>query len=250
MKQVQPYSALARVYDLVMSHVDYEGWADFLVHLVEMHLPDISGLRALELGGGTGLLTEALYEASDWDLTLTDHSADMLAEAGRRFSEGDVRILNVDFGGAWKLEERDYDVILLMYDGFNYLLEPEGVHALLRGVEAHLKPGGLFLFDQSTPHNSINNAEFFEDEGEEDGLEYRRTSHFDEESAIHTTSFDIVTPAGRFHEEHRQRAWTRSAVEGLLRQHPLEILASFDGFSLDPSDDESERVHWVLRKPD
>lgn len=250
MKQAQPYSALAHVYDLVMSHVDYEGWADFLVHLVEMQLPDISGLRALELGAGTGLLTEALYDASDWELTLTDHSPDMLAAAGRRFPDGDVAIQNLDFGGPWKLDATDFDVVLLMYDGFNYLLEPSGVHALLEGVHAHLKPGGLFLFDQSTPHNSINNAEFFEDEGEEDGFEYRRTSHFDAESAIHTTTFDIRTPAGSFHEEHRQRAWTRSTVEDLLRQHRLDIVASFDGFSLDPADDESERVHWVLRKPD
>ena len=249
MKQVQPYSALAEVYDMVMSHVDYEGWADFLVHLVDMHLPEAAALQALELGGGTGLLTEALYDASDWELTLTDHSADMLAAAGRRFPNGDIEIRNLDFGGAWKLDKKDHDVILLMYDGFNYLLEPSGVHALLQGVQAHLKPGGLFLFDQSTPHNSINNAEFFEDEGEEDGFEYRRTSHFDQDSSIHTTSFDIRTPAGQFHEEHRQRAWTRAQVASLLNEHPLEIVASFDGFSLDPAHDESERVHWVLRKP-
>ena len=195
------------------------------------------------------MLTDALYDASDWDLTLSDYSPDMLAAAGRRFPDGDVAIRHLDFGGEWKLGAETFDIILLMYDGFNYLLEPAGVHALLRGVTAHLAPGGLFLFDQSTPHNSINNAEFFEDEGEEDGFEYRRTSHFDPASAIHTTAFDIKTPTGRFHEEHRQRAWTRAAVEALLATHPLEVVASFDGFSLDPAHDESERVHWVLKRP-
>ena len=55
MKQVRPYSALAQVYDLVMAHVDYEGWADYLVHLVEMHFEDADQLEVLELGAGSGL---------------------------------------------------------------------------------------------------------------------------------------------------------------------------------------------------
>ena len=32
--------------------------------------------------------------------------------------------------------------------------------------------------------------------------------------------------------------------------HRFEVLAAYDGFSLDPADAATERVHWVVRKPD
>ena len=51
MKSVNAYSALAQVYDMVMDHVDYEGWADYILHLVEEHSSkeDTPDLHILEL---------------------------------------------------------------------------------------------------------------------------------------------------------------------------------------------------------
>ena len=249
MKQVRPYSALAQVYDLVMAHVDYEGWADYLVHLVEMHFEDADQLEVLELGAGSGLLTEELLELVEWRITISDGSADMLAAAGNRLGNRVQQGKVIDFGRSWAgLLDKEFDLIFLLYDGFNYLLEAESARRLFEGVSARLTPGGRFLFDQSTPWNSINNEAFFEDEGEEDGLKYRRTSAYDREAAFHTTTFDIQTRAGRFHEEHQQRAWTRAEALAMVGEHDLEVVAAYDGFSLDPAHDESERIHWVIRR--
>lgn len=254
MKNVRPYSSLAAVYDVVMAHVDYEAWADYLIHLVDMHhdAGADADLTVLELGAGTGLLTEELLAQAGWDLVVTDGSEDMLDAARSRL---DVDVTGIqtqllDFSGSWTLPDDRFDLVFLLYDGFNYLLDEPGVHALFDGVKAHLADGGLFLFDQSTPHNSINNEAFFEDEGQEGQLRYRRTSEFDLEMGIHTTRFDIESPAGQFHEEHRQRAWTRAQVLALLETHGLGVVASYDGFSLDPSHDESERIHWVVCRTD
>ena len=252
MKHVRPYSSLAAVYDVVMAHVDYEAWADYLIHLVDMHHDSGANadLSVLELGAGTGLLTEELLAQAGWDMTVTDGSQDMLDAACARLDADASGIATqlLDFSGPWHCPDSRFDLVFLLYDGFNYLLDEPGVDALFKGVTAHLEEGGLFLFDQSTPHNSINNEAFFEDEGQEGQLRYRRTSEFDLEMGIHTTRFDIESPAGQFHEEHRQRAWTRMQVLALLEAHGLEVVASYDGFSLDPSHDESERIHWVVRR--
>lgn len=252
MTSVRPYSALAGVYDAVMAHVDYEGWADYLLHITEELCDTLpSPTHVLELGAGTGLLTEALLDQSDWHLTVTDGSADMLSAARVRLAALGERTAfeHIDFSQPWKAAGAPFDAQLLLYDGFNYLMHPDQVGALFEGVGTAGKPGSLFLFDQSTPHNSINNADFFEDEGNDGTLRYHRKSLFDATTGIHTTTFEIEGPEGRFTETHRQRAWTLGQVEELLARHRFEILDAFDGFSLDPAHDGSERIHWLVRIP-
>ena len=254
MKSVSPYSALATVYDAVMAHVDYEAWADYLLHLIDDFMDpasDDGAPRALELGAGTGLLTEELLNQSTMHIMVTDGASDMLAVARDRLGSMSHRTNfdQVDFSREWSVDGAPYDLQLLLYDGFNYLLHPDQVGALFDGVRKAGKPGGLFLFDQSTPHNSINNAEFFEDEGSDEGIRYHRKSSFDQELGIHTTEFDIDGPDGRFSEIHRQRAWTRRQVLELLEAQELEVVAAFDGFSLDDAHDDAERIHWIIRIP-
>jgi len=260
MKSVAPYSSLATVYDAVMAHVDYEAWADYVLHLIDEYgwdgesddaPPPTEGMHVLELGAGTGLLTEELLDQSDWTMLVTDGSAPMLGEARVRLGESNERtsFQELDFSTIWEADGT-FDCQLLLYDGFNYLLDLEQVNALFASVKKAGRPRGLLVFDQSTPHNSINNAAFFEDAGEKGTLQYHRKSHFDVEMGIHTTEFEITGPEGVFREVHRQRAWTRSQVVDLLAQAGLEVVASLDGFSLDPAHDESERIHWVIRLPD
>jgi len=250
MTTVHPYTVLARVYDAVMAHVDYEGWADYLLHVTDdvLDMPE-APMRVLELGAGTGLLTEALLAASDWHITVSDRSEDMLSAAQARLAGFTERtaIDPIDFSGPWKAMGAPFDLQLLLYDGFNYLLHPEQVGHLFEGVRTAGKPGSLFLFDQSTPHNSINNADFFEDEGKAGAFSYHRSSLFDVEQGMHTTTFEIKGPEGGFTEVHRQRAWTLDQVSALLARHALEVVETLDGFSLDPAHEESERIHWVVR---
>lgn len=250
MSTVNPYTALASVYDTVMEHVDYEGWADYILYLLDSAGFDADDGQAsmLELGGGTGAVSEILLSERNATLLLTDQSEDMLAKARVRLEpfQDRVRIEAMDFSGPWSSNEERFHVIYLLYDGFNYLLEEADVAQLFSEVATHLHPGGLFVFDQSTPANSINNEAFFEDEGEQGDVSYVRKSEYDHDTAVHTTRFEINGPDGTFQEEHLQKAWTRSQVSGLLEANGLRVVASYDGFSLDPSTDESERIHWVV----
>jgi len=254
LKSVKPYSALAKIYDMVMEHVDYPAWADFVWYLIDSHLAkNRSGaseeLNILELGAGTGLLTKELLVQGFGHVTVTDGSSEMLERAGERLSSFEKRIelCELDFEGEWEGLEKTYDVILLMYDGFNYARSDEAIDRILSGMAQHLAPDGIALFDQSTPANSINNAAFFEDEGALGKTKYIRKSSFDIEVGLHTTEFEITTPDGDFLERHVQRAWTRKQVNEAVGRSGLVVAAAYDGFSLDPADDDAERIHWVLK---
>src|SRR5690606_39981594 len=93
-----------------------------------------------------------------------------------------------------------FDAALLLYGGLNYLLDEAGIEALLARVHAALRPGGLFVVDQSTPANSINNEAFFADEGEAEGFSFVRRSHYDREARLHTNEFELTVEGATYTE--------------------------------------------------
>jgi SAM-dependent methyltransferase len=245
-RDVDPYSRLAAGYDVVMEHVDYDGWARYAHGLLRRHAP--AARTVLELGCGTGSLATALQPMGPYEYLATDRSPEMLAvaEAKADFEGADVAFAVADF-----LDFRTdppVDAVLLLYDGINYVLEPEGIAAVFRGVHRSLKEGGVFVFDLSTPANSENNADWFEDEGSADGFSYRRTSAYDPESRLHVTTIDMTVEGESFREEHRERAYTVDEIRPLVEACGFRVEAMLDGFGSREADSRSERVHWVARR--
>ncbi len=250
-----PYDALAAGYDVVMAHVDYGGWAAYVLDLFAAH--DLRPRSVFELGCGTGSLAFELQERSQeagpeggFRYLATDRSPTMVrvAQAKARMagpSAGDLRFAVADFT-AFEPDER-FDAGLLLYDGLNYLLDEADVAALFDRAAASLAPGGVFVVDQSTPANSVNNEAYFADEGEADRFAYTRRSRYDANTHLHTTEFDLTIDGATYAEQHVQRAYTRQEIEALAAASPLAVVAAYDGFTTDPATDASERIHWVLQ---
>lgn len=246
-RQVEPYTALAEGYDEVMSHVDYDDWAHYAHRLIRRHHPEAEAV--LELGCGTGSLALRLQPQGPYRYTATDGSPDMLrvARAKARSAGRPIRFREARFTDFEA--EVPVDVVLLLYDGLNYLLEEEQVQALFERARSALRPGGLFLFDQSTPANSASNAEDFEGEGQTGYFAYERRSRYDARTRLHTTTLLLDTGSQRLREEHVQRAYTRSEIRRLVqRVSGLEEVAAYDGFTLAPAAEEAHRIHWVLQR--
>ncbi len=247
LKEVPPYSVLAAGYDVVMEHVDYELWAEFTHHIISDHCADAQ--RILELGCGTGSFGIELQALGGYQYVGTDASPDMIrvAKAKAEMLNAPVQFEVSDFTNF--KTDRPVDVVVLLYDGLNYVLETPPIGDLLRCVYSALRPGGLFFFDQSTPANSLNNGAFFEDEGDAEGFSFVRKSHYDADKRLHTTTFDLSVEDRTFHERHVQRAYDKSEIEALIRETRFETVAAMDSFSTAPATEKSERVHWLLRKP-
>ncbi|WP_412062699.1 class I SAM-dependent DNA methyltransferase [Rubrivirga sp. IMCC45206] len=251
MTDASPYDALAAGYDAVMAHVDYPAWAAYVQSLIRRHHPEAETL--VELGCGTGALAVALQPQgpppSGYDYRAFDGSEPMLvvAREAARLSGRRVAFAPLRFGEP--IPGDPADVVVLVYDGLNYLLSIVEVEALLASIRDALAPGGIAILDQSTPANSVNHADGFHDEGETDAFSYVRTSSYDEDTRLHTTGFELTLADGTVASEtHVQRAYTLDEVAEAIEASGLAVEAAYDGFGSDAADETADRVHWVLRR--
>lgn len=246
-KPTPPYSVLAIGYDVVMSHVDYDFWSAYLHDLITTHVDPANDV--LELGCGTGSFALSFLRHDTYRYLATDASETMIRVARRKAEmEGiDARFEQADFTDF--RVDRPVDVVLLLYDGLNYLLEKEAIRSLLGCAYRALRPGGVFIVDQSTPSNSVNNEALFEDRDQVDDFSYVRRSRYDAATRLHRTTLQIQVGERRFTEEHLQRAYDLDEIRSLTDEAGFAVEACYDGFSTLPADEASERAHWVLRRP-
>jgi len=138
----------ARYYDLLYRDKDYEAEANYIHDLIQRHAPKSNSI--LELGCGTGRHA-ALLAQKGYAIHGVDMSESMLAEAEQRrtqlaqevserlsFSLGDIRKVRV---------ERTFDVVASLFHVISYQTTNEDLAAAFATARAHLKPGGLFVFD-------------------------------------------------------------------------------------------------------
>lgn len=246
-RRVEPYSALASVYDLVMAHVDYDEWAGYIHGLLLLH--GETPRRLLELGCGTGSIGLALLALTDFEYTGLDASAEMVGIASQKAA-------SLGYPADWIVAdytdfevEEPFDVVLLLYDGLNYSVDAADVVRLFQCAARALRPGGLLLVDQSTHANSENNAEYFNDTGGDSTFRYIRSSSYDVKTSIHRTVFEIQKAGEVFEEVHIQRAYAAGDISAIFEGVGFRIEAAYDGFSLDEPVEGSERIQWVARAP-
>lgn len=138
------FAVMAPYYDAFTAHHDYELWFSGLERLLAAH--GLRGRRALDLACGTGKSLEPLLRRG-YEVTACDVSAEMLGVARSkfagtvRFHDGDVRALP---------ELGQFDLITCLDDITNYLVDPDELVALCRGIARNLAPGGLAVFDANT----------------------------------------------------------------------------------------------------
>lgn len=142
------FDTYARYYDLLYRDKDYAGEAAYVAAHIRQHAPE--AVRILELGCGTGAHAEHLAR-----LGFTVHGVDlseaMLARAEERqaalpadiaarltFAHGDVRGVRTG---------ETYDAVISLFHVMSYQTANADLEAAFTTAAAHLRLGGLFLFD-------------------------------------------------------------------------------------------------------
>lgn len=165
---------------------------DFYRAVVEMvPLAPQGPWRFLDLGAGTGLLTQFLKTSfAKAEYTLVDFSSEMLAQARARFGgQTGIHFLEADYAEAeWP---GSFDGIFSSLSIHH--LNDEAKVALYRKVFAHLRPGGIFL-----------NAEFVRAQSLElqsrywqlwiESMRSAGLSEPEVDRALERTAIDILTP--------------------------------------------------------
>lgn len=147
----KPYSALAEIYEKVLSDEEYSCWAEYLCSLVKSHS---NGLSGLDMACGTGYFTRALKRAGFY-VEGIDLSSDMLNIA---LSLARKEGLNVLFREGDMSAVKNFtkvDFITVVNDGINYL-SPEKIEKTFKRFYSLLKQDGVLFFDVSTEYKLKN----------------------------------------------------------------------------------------------
>lgn len=248
------YTVLAEIYDEVMEDVDYETWTDYIEEIIMQHHDHAEDL--LELACGTGTMALSMEEFGYYHIVASDASAPMIEVAKRKGEEArsDVEFKVIDF-----LDiniEQTFDVVFMVFDSLNYLHSNEDILKLHSEVKSVLNPGGLFIYDFTTPRNSRKAIKYLDKETKtvENRYRYRRQSRYEHSERLHTNLFEIeeLDPGSgqivrSFTEEHRQRIYTYKEISALIDKTEFDIVIAYDGFRLTPAHKNSLRITMVLQ---
>ena len=141
------YNGFAYCYDLFMDNIPYDMWAEYLYSILTEY--GITEGTLLELGCGTGSMTECMIAKGYDSIIGLDSSEDMLMMAREKNLPG-VLLIQQDMR---ELELPDeVDAVYCVCDGMNYLLEPQDLQRVFTRVKRFLKAGGVFVFDMKTDY--------------------------------------------------------------------------------------------------
>ena len=254
---MEAYQDFAYVYDKFMDETPYEEWAERLDGLIGEYgisKPQRDAQDALEseknlvvdLGCGTGALTELLYEKG-YDMIGVDNSESMLGIAMDKRAESGSNILYL-LQDMRQLElYSTVGTVVSVCDCVNYILEEEELLEVFSLVNNYLYPGGIFIFDFNTDYK------YREIIGETTIAENREDcsfiweNYYDEEECINQYDLTIFVQEEdglfrRFSETHLQRGYTVEQITGLLQQAGLKLVKLLDSDTNAPVTPQSERV--------
>ena len=246
---VAPYHNLASIYDYVMRHVEYDDWAAYLHALFERfnHRPS----AVIDLACGTGNIAFALTER-DYPVTCgVDGSASMI-EVARQKAAGSG--YSIDFAQRDLRQLKDlgtFDTAVCIYDSVNYLLTQEAFGQALAAIHGLLRPGGLFVFDVCTECNSRRYFSRLHEQESGPGFTYSRDSSYDAANRLQLNHFTICFTDRKspIEEHHVQRIYPLAELCAAVEASDFELLDAFDGFTFAPGSEQSERLHFALRRP-
>ena len=244
------YVGFAAVYDLFMDNVPYEKWRDRIVELLKEY--GVKDGLVLDLGCGTGTMTELLAEAG-YDMTGVDISEEMLELAAeKRFASGhDILYLLQDM--------RDFELygtvkaVVSVCDSVNYITEEADLLQVFRLVNNYLDPKGIFLFDLNTvyKYETLLGENTIAENREEGSFIWE--NYYDPEEMLNQYDLTLfIRQKGglykRYEETHFQRAYSEEQIRSLVKEAGMELLRICDADTGQEPSETTERIHVIARE--
>ncbi|MBD5467629.1 MAG: methyltransferase domain-containing protein [Lachnospiraceae bacterium] len=247
---MEAYTDFARVYDELMDETPYMEWCRWIVSkLWENGIRD--GL-VLDLGCGTGAMTELIYTAG-YDMIGVDASADMLEQAVRKKEEANIDVL-------YLMQEMEafelYGTVCAVVcccDCINYLTDPEALLRCFKLVNNYLDPGGLFLFDFNTVHkyrDEIGDTVIAENR---EDCSFIWENAYDEDSRMNEYDLTLFMREadgryGKHTETHMQRGYELAEIKELLERAGLRFEGAYDDYTEKEPGEKSGRIVVCARE--
>lgn len=251
------YQDFAAVYDTFMDNTPYELWGERLDGLIRKYgvsrperdaedILDSERNLVLDLGCGTGTLTELMYQKG-YDMIGVDTSEAMLNIAIEKKEKSGSEILYL-MQDMRELElYSTVGTVFSVCDSLNYILEEEELLTVFSLVNNYLFPGGIFVFDFNTDYKYrevIGNTTIAENR---EDCSFIWENFYDSEEEINEYDLTVFVREEddrfrRFTETHLQRGYTPEQISRLVRQAGLKILEMTDDETGEEAGPQSQRV--------
>lgn len=268
---MEAYTSFAKVYDTFMDETPYEEWCRRICDMIEKYGISRPGTPnkeqafdkedallasernlVLDLGCGTGTMTELLYSAG-FDMIGVDNAEEMLAIAMEKREEKDSQILYL-LQDMRELElYSTVGTVVSVCDSLNYLLEEEDLRIVFEQVDNYLYPGGIFIFDFNTvyKYETVIGDTTIAENRDECSFIWENYYHPEEEINEYDLTLFVEEEDGlyrKFTETHYQRGYSQEQMQKIAAQAGLEWVFSMDADSCGDVNDCTERIFAVVRE--
>lgn len=237
------YEDFAYVYDELMDETPYDMWKERIISDVEAYgvtKPSRDASDALEsernlmldLGCGTGTLTQMLYDEG-YDMIGVDASEAMLSVAMEKREEAGSSILYL-LQDMRELElYSTIGTVISVCDSLNYILELQELDQVFSLVHNYLYPNGLFIFDFNTDYKYrevIGDSVIAENR---EDCSFIWENFYDEEARINEYDLTVFVQEEdelfrRFEETHFQKGYLLEEISSLLEKNSFELVKIVD----------------------
>ncbi|NCN08969.1 MAG: class I SAM-dependent methyltransferase [Leptospira sp.] len=249
MKQLEPYSLFAEIYDHSMRYVPYKDWSDYILKR-SMHYSKNFPDAVLDLGCGTGRLLyfmeknrkHASKSKKPW--LGVDLSEAMILEAEKISSK--IQWIQADI--AEFAHSETFNLVISTHTTLNYFQNPE--YMIAKAAEL-LPKNGIFFFDFTSEMNLIRNFDRKKIQETKQNLLLEWESSFDPKSKmiqVYLNFFHAKTkqPIGR--EGHPQYFHSSKSLEKIVKENGFRILEKGGDYDLEVKFEEADMCHMLCQK--
>ena len=241
------YSALGSFYDRLMTDDNGKERAEYLSSLFK-HYAGKMPKTLLDLACGTGNMCVE-FASRGLDIVGVDNSEEMLSfafEKAKAFTDK-ILLLKQDMRALDLNDTVDGGICVL--DGLNHLTSRSDLDKLFDRLRLFIAPKVLFIFDVNTPwkqQHVLGNHSFVM---EEKGLLCSWQNEYHEKTGITDMYLDFFEEKeegtyARYSDFVRERAYSKTVWENVLKRHEFQLEAILDDKTLNPASDTAER--WVI----
>ena len=210
---------------------------------------------ALDLACGTGLATRLLVERGYAEVVGVDIAPAMVAVAKTKAEAGgwaERAEFLVQDAAELNLGGRSFDLIVSLFDSFNYILEPERLKRAFERLFLHCAPGGILAFDMNSEF--ALETDLFTQRELDGPVKHDWLASFDEEARLCTVKMAFWVMDGatgeerHFSETHLQRAYPLERIEGWLAEVGFSKIEAFGNYGSRKPTRKSDRWLFVAQR--
>lgn len=246
---MESYNHLAEYYDILMDDVDYEAWCSFIEKIFTTY--SLAPKTILDTACGTGNITIPMA-TKGYSLWGVDISEEMLTAAESKARKQKQSIKFVKQNMTELTLNKNFDAVLCMCDGVNYIIEKADLKRYFCNVYDTLSNNGVFVFDISSSYKLteiLGNNTLFQEKNE--FCYVWENSYFEDEEILEMRLNFFVPDQGlykRMEEFHTQKAYQIDYLKKQLAEAGFSNINVFDDLELNSPKSDSERIFFAAQK--